>query len=688
MEEQMFSSKKLFVAFGILMVASMVLAACAPAATAPPPETIIETVVVTEIVEGEPVEVVQVVTPTPEPTGPRTLVVCEGQEPDSNFIYGSDMLASAHIHELIYDGSQPNGFNNRSFDYQAIIWEKVPSLADGDALLGSATASEGDTVVDADGVVAILDPAADPPIMLVPAGGTADDAFEYTGGDVELDQMEVTFTMLPNVTWSDGTPVTAADSVYTFNVASDPDSSAYKYVPERTASYEALDDVTVVWTGLPGYKDATYFINAWLPLPEHQLGQYTVLELLEAEESSRTPMGYGPYIIQDWVAGDSITLVKNPTYFRADEGLPIFDTVIFRFVGQNSNENIAALLTGECDILATLTGLDDEMERVLELHSSRELNATFTTGTVWGHVDFGIQHSEYDDGYHAGRDRPDFFSDVRTRKAFAMCIDRQAIVDNIFFGQSIVIDTYLPPQHPYYNPDVRHYEFDVEAGNALLEEVGWQDHDGDPSNPRIASSVQNMIDGTELIVAFGGTDTSLSQQAGAMIQDSLAECGIQVNIQLYPAGEWYADGPEGVLFGRRFDLALFAWLTGVQPPCDLYLSTQTPGPGGESMISVQSGEEVIFQSAWGGQNNPGFVSDEYDTACNVALSALPGQPEYEAAHLEAQRIFAEQLPVVPLFLLNKLAATRPDMCNFIMDPTENSEFWNVEKFDYGEGCED
>jgi peptide/nickel transport system substrate-binding protein len=335
-----------------------------------------------------------------------------------------------------------------------------------------------------------------------------------------------------------------------------------------------------------------------------------------------------------------------------------------------------------------LTGLDDEMERVLELHSSRELNATFTTGTVWGHVDFGIQHSEYDDGYHAGRDRPDFFSDARTRKAFAMCIDRQAIVDNIFFGQSIVIDTYLPPQHPYYNPDVRHYEFDVEAGNALLEEVGWQDHDGDPSNPRIASSVQNMIDGTELIVAFGGTDTSLSQQAGAMIQDSLAECGIQVNIQLYPAGEWYADGPEGVLFGRRFDLALFAWLTGVQPPCDLYLSTQTPGPGGESMISVQSGEEVIFQSAWGGQNNPGFVSDEYDTACNVALSALPGQPEYEAAHLEAQRIFAEQLPVVPLFLLNKLAATRPDMCNFIMDPTENSEFWNVEKFDYGEGCED
>jgi peptide/nickel transport system substrate-binding protein len=56
--------------------------------------------------------------------------------------------------------------------------------------------------------------------------------------------------------------------------------------------------------------------------------------------------------------------------------------------------------------------------------------------------------------------------------------------------------------------------------------------------------------------------------------------------------------------------------------------------------------------------------------------------------MEAQRIFSEQLPVVPLFQAVKLAATRPDMCNFIMDPTANSEFWNIEEFDYGEGCQD
>ncbi|MCK5315595.1 MAG: hypothetical protein KAJ53_10750, partial [Anaerolineales bacterium] len=267
------------------------------------------------------------------------------------------------------------------------------------------------------------------------------------------------------------------------------------------------------------------------------------------------------------------------------------------------------------------------------------------------------------------------------------CMDRQAVVDTILFGQSVVINTYIPPQHPLYNQDVAVYPYDPEAAGALLDEVGWLDDDGDATTPRVATGVEGVPEGTLLEVAYETTTATLRQQVTAVIQQSLAGCGIQANIQLYPASEWFADGPEGKLFGRRFDLGEFAWLTGVAPPCDLYLSTQTPGPGGESMISVQTGEEVIYQSAWGGQNDPGFADAAYDAACNEALGSLPGQPAYEAAHKEVQAIFAEQLPVAPLYLRLKLAVTRPDMCGFIMDPTANSEFWNIEEFDYGDCAE-
>jgi peptide/nickel transport system substrate-binding protein len=686
MEEQMFSSKKLAIAFGVLMVVSMVLAACAPAATAPPPETIIETVIVTEIVEGQPVEVVQVVTPTPEPEGPKTLVICQGQEPSTMYPYGGSELSQSQILEAISGGGW-SVFDNNSFGYQAIILEKVPSLADGDAVLSTVTVSEGDTVVAADQSIVTLDAAADPPIMLLPAGGGIGDEVPYEGGDFELDQLEVTFKLLPDLMWSDGTPLTSSDSVYAFNLSADPDTPIQsKFAIERTASYEAVDDVTTVWTGLPGFKDATYFLNFWGPAPEHIWGQYTAAELIEAEESARTPLGWGPYVIDEWVAGDSVTLHKNTNYYRADEGLPKFETVVYRFAGENSNANIASLLAGECDIVDQTSGLDDQSELLLSLQASGQLNATFVTGTVWEHVDFGIQPVSYDDGYNQGVDRPDFFSDVRTRQAFLNCMDRQALVDTIMFGQSIVIDTYLPPQHPLYNADVAKYPFDVEAGSALLEEIGWVDDDGDPVTPRVASGVANVPDGTLLQVAYETTTATLRQQVTAVLQQSMGQCGIQADIQLYPSGEWFQDGPEGKLFGRRYDLGEFAWLTGVEPPCDLYKAVQTPGEQGGTFTSIQTGNDYVFESGWGGANNPGFVNDEYDAACNQALSSLPGQPSYEEGHLEAQRIFAEELPVAPLFLRLKLAATRPDMCNFIMDPTNNSEFYNIEEFDYGPSC--
>ena len=661
----------------LLVVLSLILAACQSTAT---PEAVVDTMAVTEVVEAPPVEVVQVVTPTPEPTGPRTLVICEEQGPDLEYIFSINGLIDNNLLDAIHDGP----IDGNSYAYQPVILEKLPSLADGDAALVTVVVGEGDRVVDIEGNVVTLDPAAEPPIMLSPAGGG--DAVPYQGGSFKMEQLSATFRLLPNLLWSDDEPLTAADSVYAFNLATDPvfDVDYYIY---HTASYEAIDDLTIEWTGLPGFLESTYPTFLFRPKPEHIWGQYSAAELLEAEELALAPVGWGPYIIDEWVPDESITLRKNPNYFRAGEGLPKFDRVIFRFTGQNANAYIAAILAGECDIVNSPLG--DQIELLLELHQAGKLKATFTTGTVWEHIDFGIQHVDYDDGYQLGVDRPDFFSDVRTRQAFAMCMDRQKLVEDIFFGQSLVPDSYVPPQHPLYNPEVRQYDFDPAAGSALLEEVGWEDDDGDPGTPRVAQGVANVPDGTPLEVDYETTSSQIRQQVTAIIQDSLAQCGIKANIQLYSPGEWFAEGPEGKLLGRRYELGEFAWGTGVEPPCDLFMSDQVPGPSGEEWTSIQDGERRTFGVAgWFYPNNTGFANQDYDLACGTAFGSLPGQPQYEAAHLDAQRIFAEQLPSILLYLRNKLTATRPDMCGVIMDPTAITMFWNLEQFDYGEGCEE
>lgn len=669
----MIMNAKRFSIFSILAVASFILAACQPAA-APTAETIVETVVVTEVIEGETVEVVVTATPAPVeevPPEPRTLVICLGQEPDTLYKYGGSMLAASQVQEAIYDGP----IDNRSFDYQAVILEKLPSLADGDAVLQAVEVEPGGTFVDADNNPATLAAG----VLYRPSGcQSADCALTYAEGDgnITVDQMVVTFKMLPGLLWSDGTPLTAADSVYSWNLTADPDTPQSKFLFERSASYEALDDVTIQWTGLPGYIDSTYFINFYSPSPEHVWGQYTAAELLEAEEARTTPMGWGPYVIDEWVVGDSINMHKNENYFRADEGLPKFDFAVYRMVGENSNANIAKILSGECDVVDQTSHLDDQSELLLELQAAGQLNATFVTGTVFEHADFGVVPVCFDNGGWANciaEGRPDFFGDVRTRRAITMCMDRQSVVDTVMFGQSIVLDSYLPPQHPLFNADVTTYPFDTAAGGALLEEAGWTM--GDDGVRVYSGDNPNIPAGTRLSFNYWTTNATQRQQATQVLAASLAECGVEALLDYWTSGEYFADGPDGPIFGKRFDIGQFAWLTGVAPPCDLWLTDQIPGE-----------DTSVYPYGWGGSNPTGWSNADYDAACKAALGSLPGQAGYEENHLAAQAIFADQLPIAPLYLRLKLAGTRPDMCNFVMDPTNNSEMWNIEEFDYGEGC--
>jgi peptide/nickel transport system substrate-binding protein len=144
--------------------------------------------------------------------------------------------------------------------------------------------------------------------------------------------------------------------------------------------------------------------------------------------------------------------------------------------------------------------------------------------------------------------------------------------------------------------------------------------------------------------------------------------------------------PEVRLFGRRFDLGQFAWLTGVRPACELFMSDQIPGPADQ--INPATGQNYLGWGVLGQgvQNYSGYSNPNFDAACRAALQALPGTPEYGQNHALAQEIFARDLPTIPLYLRIKWTVTRPDFCGHTMDPTSQGDLWNIEAYDYGEGC--
>lgn len=653
----MLKTKKWALTALLIAIGAVVLAACTPTTET---VTVEVTRVVTETVveEGVEVEVTRVVTetvveevvvePEEEPAGPKDLIVCMAQEPETLYFWGGSTLVASAINHAIYT----NDLTTLSYGYQAEGLEKVPSLADGDAVINVVEVQPGDTVRDVnDEVVAWGDE-----VTVTNADG---EDVTFDGSSVMMEQMVVDFTMKPRV-WSDGTPVTTDDSVYSFEVVSDPDSTTSKYTVERTASYEATGDLTATWTSVPGFLDSTYFVNFWAPLPRHILGGFSAAELLTAEESSRLPVGDGAFKIDEWIAGDSIRLSRNEFYYRADEGLPYLDSVTYKFI-PDTNQLIAQLLSGACDI-GTQDGMDvGQAPFLIEAENSGLLTPYFQTGTVYEHIDFGIDsYGDYGDGVG----RPDWFEDVRVRQAMTMCTDRQSMVDNILFGRSEVIHSYIPSVHPLYPAgELTEWPYDVAAANALLDEAGYVDGDGDGFR-------EDPATGTPFAVTLGTTTgNEMRQQLTQIFKENMIECGIDIELYYLPAGEWFADGPDGVLFGRRFDLGEFAWLTGVEPSCNLYNTVSITGP-----------EEEGF-GGWGNANETGWSNPEFDAECARAQGSLPGTADYEEGHKAAQIIFSDQVPVIPLFLRLKVAAARPNVLNFGVDPTQNSELYNIYEFD-------
>jgi len=540
----------------------------------------------------------------------------------------------------------------------------------GDASLEETPVQSGDLIVDADGNLSFLANG----MRVRPAGCYSDDcAITYDGvSSLEMDQMIVDFTLLEGLVWSDGEPLTAEDSVYAYNLAADDDTPGSKFIFDHTQTYEAADETHLQWWGIPGFIDPTYYTNFWAPLPQHIWGEFAAADMPGIDIVSHTPVGWGPYVMNEWVPGDHLTLTKNIRYFRAEENLPVFDTLVFRIV-PDPNAAVSDLVAGACDILDPTINLDGQLSLLLQMQDDGQAQAlTSTTNTIeW--LGLGITPATYDDGYSTTPplDRPDFFYDQRTRQAIALCLDRQKVVDTVLFGRSVVPHTYISPDHPLYNSTVAPYPFDPDQGNRILDQAGWKDLDNDPSTPRQAQGVLNVPPLTPLTLNYYTSSATQRRQVSEILAQSLSQCGIGVNITYLSYIDLYAEGgANGPLFGRNFDLAEFAiGTTSLEPPCNWFTTGQIP----------------TADNNWVGANVTGYKNPEFDAACARAQAQPSDDEAYRDAYHLTQSIFASDLPAIPLYLRLKVAATRPDMCDFDLDPTANA-LWNLESLDYQTTC--
>ncbi|ABX06137.1 peptide ABC transporter substrate-binding protein [Herpetosiphon sp.] len=639
----MLRSKRQLMSFALMLVLVVpILAACggettpttAPATTAPATATTDTSSAAT----AEPTAAEATVEPTvaeataepstgTTPDMDKTIIIGMTQSPDTLFGIESQSSATTQVLSAI----QPACFTTLSYEYQPVCFTKLPSFEDGDAVTQTVSvdsAYAGNIVIDDELIT---------------------DTASLTEA-IELEQVVVTWTLIDGMTWEDGTPITAADFVFAAELYQDPGiKNASRFVLDRTEKYEAKDEKTLVWYAAPGYTDATYFLNTFGPEPKHVLEGEDPATIGGSDYASK-PLAYGPYKIAENTPQESTKLVANETYWK--KGFPLVGNVTFKYL-TSEDQVLQQLESGEIDVVGSIGLTLANAPKLDELEAAGVLKGQYVPATVWEHMDFGVERN---DG------QPSVFADVKLRQAVAYAVNRKQIIDNVLFGKTVVMNTFLPADHWAYPPNgegLEAYEYDVEKAKALLAEAGW------------VAGADGILekDGTKLTIQFYTTENNQTREAVAqLIQEDLKAVGIDVTLNFVPATDvLFKNGSEGILSGRRFDLGLYAWVSGPEPSTALYLCEQVP----------------TEENSFGGQNNTGWCNPDYDKP------ALASQSETDRAKriplvIEAQKVFNAELPTFPLYQRVNVGAYNVKVSGLELNPTSQVDFWNIETWDVTE----
>lgn len=586
--------------------------------------------------------------PIPTPAPPQVLSICLGEEPSSLFLYG-DLSTSANIiRQTIYD----NPVDQVNFQQSSVLLEQIPSLENELVSIAEVEVFPGDRMVDARGNITVLASG----VTYRPFGCTSSGCWQvYENQEsILLDQVEIVFLTETGLLWADGAPLTPADSIFSYQIA----LQIYGYTgPAKTrftSTYELTDEDVINWKGLPGFKGIYDYSDFFFsPLPEHRWSNFSREEFLTSAQTTQKPLAWGAYRVIEWVRGDHITLDKNENYHAYSSELPAYDSLVFRFV-DGGEEALAAFSSGECQIILNEPGLAEYQADLISGQRSGRLKYYIVGGLAWEQLSFGL---------NTLNPGTSLLNDKDLRQAAAQCIDRERIsASRLDAGQ--VVDDFFLPGDPRIVPVESLISFQPIQAGLDLRDLGWIDHDGDPATPRLAEEVEGVQDGTTLQLTLLASGTGEIPLTVELIRAGLRGCGIGVDIQLLPPAELLKPGPEGLIFGRKFDLALFSWAPGHYQRCRLFTTDEIPGLYPE------------YSKGWGGVNATGYSNNDFDLACGLANTNLPDSTETLLALEQLSSVYRTDLPALPLFFRNGIIVAAPDL-----EGLENgfySQFWNIE----------
>ena len=354
-------------------------------------------------------------------------------------------------------------------------------------------------------------------------------------GDVSSDLKTWTFHLQSGLKWSDGQPYDARDVDYTWRLW-----TSGKYTVNSTTGFNLITSATVSADNLSitFHLSAPFspFLSIWTdglnaPLPAHIFSSMAPASIETSKQNLDPTVTSGPFMMSESVPGDHYTVVKNPNYYLASKGLPYLDKIVYRVV-TNQNTILKDFQAGTIDSAYFLD--------VTKFLAYQQLAPTYKIYTN--------PHASNFEAFYFNFHNPILGTDVNVRKAMAMAVDHNALIQTARRGYATPLCTDHGQSYvPGYQANAPCPTFDPTAAGNLLTSDGWT----------MGSDGLRHKGGQTLEFKYSTTANNFWRADDELVmQQNMATIGIKLDIVNYPAstffGTFLTDGKAGT-----YDIAEF-----------------------------------------------------------------------------------------------------------------------------------
>lgn len=503
----------------------------------------------------------------------------------------------------------------------------------------------------------VLEPLAglDPDGVLVPKLVAEIPTLE--NGGVSADMMSITWKLLPDLKWSDGSAVTADDAVFTWQYCTHPEggcSQATKY--DGVASVEAVDPQTIKITfTAPKPNPYNTFVGALSPvLQKAQFEACLGAAAPTCTDQNSMPIGTGPFKVTGFTVNDTVSMAMNENY--RDPAKPAFATAMIKGGGDAESSARAVMETGEFHY-AWNTQIPPDSQAAMTAAGKGQFVVAF--GTLVERLEMNTTNPDpaLPEGERSTAKHPHpILSDIRVRTALSKAIDRSILVEVGYGAGGNPTCNVIPGPAAWASDNTGCLVQDVEGAKALLDEAGWTDSDGDGIRDK---------DGKKLSILYQTTVNPIRQDFQALIKDWWAEIGVETELKAIDPGVFFGgDAGSPDTFQKFYaDVEMYA--------------NNSDSPDPESYLGqYQCKNAPRPETQWQGENINRFCDPAYDAKFAELQKTTDLAARQALAKELNDMVTKDSMTVVPLVHRGTLSA-HSNALGGVRINAWDSELWNV-----------